>query len=235
VLEVDGHNRQAIGEAMESARQEKTRPTLIIGKTTIAYGSPNKAGSAAAHGAPLGAEEVKLTKKNLGWPEDESFLVPESARAAFGIVGERGRKAQEAWDNTLDEMRKKDADKARLWDAFWLGEAPERIREACRSSKPGKGIATRKSAGDTLKRLMEAVPNLLGGRRTWRARTAWSFRSSGSFRGEPLPDGRFISGCASTRWRRSRTVWRITAGCARSARRSWCSAITCGRRSVWRR
>jgi transketolase len=163
VQEIDGHDREAIGAAIEGARKEMHKPSMIIGKTTIAYGSPNKAGSAAAHGAPLGADEVRLTKKNLGWPEDEAFLVPDSVRTAYGAVGERGRKAQEVWDSTLDEMRKNDPDKARMWDAFWLGEAPERIREVVPEYEAGKGVATRKSAGEMLKGLMDAAPNLLGG------------------------------------------------------------------------
>jgi transketolase len=163
VLEVDGHDREAIATAIGAARKEKSKPSLIIGRTTIAYGSPNKAGSAGAHGAPLGADEVRLTKKNLGWPEDESFLVPDAVRTAYAAVGERGRKAQATWDHTLDDMRKNDPDKARLWDAFWLGEPPERIRTAIPEFEPGKAVATRKSAGETLKALMEAMPNLLGG------------------------------------------------------------------------
>ncbi len=160
---VDGHDREAIAAALESARAETERPTLIVGKTTIAFGSPNKAGTSDAHGAPLGDEEIRLTKKALGWPEDATFLVPEAAREAFAVVGQRGREAQNAWEVALDETRTRDLDRARLWDRFWSSEPPEGLLRHLPEFETGKGVATRKSAGQVLKNLMEAVPNLIGG------------------------------------------------------------------------
>ena len=92
-----GTDLEAIAGAIERARAEESRPSLIIVPTTIAHGSPNKAGTASAHGAPLGEEEVRLSKRALGWPEKPAFHVPEAVRAEMGSARRRGREQEAAW------------------------------------------------------------------------------------------------------------------------------------------
>ncbi len=104
VLQVDdGNDLEALDKAIEEARATRDRPTFVAVRTHIAYGSPNKQDTAAAHGAPLGEEEVKLTKQNLGWPYAEPFTVPEEALAVYRQALDRGRAAQQAW---LDRLEK---------------------------------------------------------------------------------------------------------------------------------
>lgn len=191
VEEVDGHDREAIAAAIEAARSETERPTLIVGTTTIAFGSPNKAGTSDAHGAPLGEDEIRLTKKALGWPEDSAFLVPEAAKEAFAVVGKRGREAQDAWEFSLDEMRTKDPDRARRWDLFWSPEPPETLKDHLPEFEPGKGVATRKSSGQALKELMNVVPNLIGGSADLAGSNGVEFPQFGVFSREN-PSGRMI-------------------------------------------
>ena len=97
----DGNDLEAIDLAITEARQETERPTLIILRTTIGYGSPGKAGSASAHGAPLGADEVEATKKNLGYPSLEPFHVDEGARTHWAECVAKGDRVQEAWEARL--------------------------------------------------------------------------------------------------------------------------------------
>jgi transketolase len=104
VLRVDQGDTdlEAIDRALVAAKADTTRPSFIMVHTTIGYGSPHKAGSSEAHGAPLGADEVKLTKKNLGWDPDKQFYLPEEAVAHFRTAVERGAQAEAAWQKRFD-------------------------------------------------------------------------------------------------------------------------------------
>src|SRR5207344_3081821 len=96
VQSVDGNDLQAIAEAILAA-QADPRPSIIRTKTIIGYGSPHKAGTSKAHGEPLGVEEVKLTKENLGWPYEEPFFVPEEALATFRRAIQQGGEIETEW------------------------------------------------------------------------------------------------------------------------------------------
>ena len=97
----DGNDIDAIGEALSAARVERDRPSLILVRTHLGYGSPHKQDTFEAHGSPLGAEEVRLTKQNLGWPLEPDFLVPPEALARFREALERGKGAQMEWEAKL--------------------------------------------------------------------------------------------------------------------------------------
>ncbi|MBI3734996.1 transketolase [Candidatus Sumerlaeota bacterium] len=167
VQAINGHDRRAIAEALAEARKESERPSLIIATTTIAYGSPNKANSHESHGAPLGEEEVRATKRNLGWPENETFLVPDAARGKFAEATARGKVAHEEWTKAFKSFHRAEAEKAALWKQFWQRELPKGFSQKLIDSLPkieaGKKAATRKSAGAAQAALMKAVPNLIGG------------------------------------------------------------------------
>ncbi|MBM4001125.1 MAG: transketolase [Planctomycetes bacterium] len=141
------------------------RPTLMIVRSTIGYGSPNKANSHAAHGAPLGADEVRLTKRAYGWPEDAEFLVPDAVRAHFSNgIGARGKAARDAWQSAFESYRAIHPEAAAELDRIWKGDLPPGW-EAGLPLFPAdaKGLATRISSGKVLNALASRIPWLIGG------------------------------------------------------------------------
>lgn len=160
---VDGHDRAAVEKAIEAARAESARPSLILCRTVIGKGSPNKAGSHEAHGSPLGPEEVELTRKNLGWSYPP-FTVPEEVRALFLAGSERGAKVHAKWTQLLTEWEGKNAEKAALWKRTQKRELPrgweEKLPRLASSEKP---MATRAASGKVINCLAEILPELIGG------------------------------------------------------------------------
>jgi len=158
----DGNDLDAIDAALDEAALEATRPTLVVTRTHIGYGSP-KQDSAASHGAPLGAEGVAATKRALGWPEDASFLVPEGATASFAAAAERGEAEAAAWRERLGAYRAEHAGAAAELDRRLAGALPADWDAALPRFEPGTSIATRAASGKTLQALARALPELLGG------------------------------------------------------------------------
>jgi len=160
----DGNDLAAIDEAVRAAQAERERPSIIMVRTHIGYGSPNKHDTAEAHGAALGEEEVKLTKQNLGWPLEPAFYVPDEARAHFRLAIEKGEKAEAEWQARLAAYRQTFPDLAAEWDRFTKGELPPgwqaRIPTFSPSEKP---TATRQASGKVLNALSPVLPTLLGG------------------------------------------------------------------------
>ena len=159
----DGIDIKAIEGALKEARDEKNKPTLIVLRTNIAYGSPNKQDSHGAHGAPLGVEEVRLTKENLGWPKNKKFLVPEKVRKAFGKCKDKGRKAEVAWNRRFKAYAKKYPALADNWQAAIAGILPKQWDAGLPTFRDGKAIATRAASGQVLNALAENLPTLFGG------------------------------------------------------------------------
>jgi transketolase len=117
VLEIDGHDFDQIDRAIRKAMKLTGKPVIIICKTHIGKGSPNKQDSHEAHGAPLGEEEVKLTKRALGMPEDQLFYVPEEVRTIFAERAAKGKRAQGKWKRIFKEWSKANPQKAEQWKA----------------------------------------------------------------------------------------------------------------------
>lgn len=163
VLEVDGHDYDAIDKALTQARQEPKRPTLIIGHTIIAKGSPHMAGNSEAHGAPLGPDEVKATKINLGLPGDQEFFVPPEVRAAFAARLEELKKIRQAWQNDFEKYRRNNPDKAKLWDNAQNLALPADLEKCLPVFDPAKPVATRSASSKIIQGLAKAVPYLVGG------------------------------------------------------------------------
>lgn len=159
----DGNDPEAIQRAIESAKDETNKPSLIILRTHIAFGSPNKQDSAAAHGAPLGEKEVCLTKKNLDWPENELFYVPEQAIELRKECIQKGKEAESNWQEKFGAYTREYPDLAKKWTdavngtliAGWDADLPD-----FSSSDP---IATRAASGKVLNAIAEKVPGLIGG------------------------------------------------------------------------
>lgn len=160
----DGNDIEAIAKAIEAAKAETERPSLIMVRTHIAYGSPNKQDTAGAHGSPLGEEEVKLTKRNLGWPLEPNFYVPEDALGHFRKATERGANSEKEWEEKFQAYSKAYPELAAGWRQVMSGELPEGWWEAIPSFRPEEGpMATREASGKVLNTLADPLTTLIGG------------------------------------------------------------------------
>jgi transketolase len=155
---------EALAEAFAAAREETGRPSLIIVRSHIGYGSPHRQDTREAHGEPLGEEEIRLTKRFYGWPEDEKFLVPEEVAAHLGSLVERGRELEGAWATRLEAYRTAFPDLADRFEAAVSGRLPEGWDSTIPTFAPEKGaVATRAASGTVLNAIAAEVPWLLGG------------------------------------------------------------------------
>jgi len=164
-LEVeDGNDLEALDAAMAAAAAETARPTLVRVRTHIGFGSPNKQDTAGAHGEPLGADEAALTKRNLGWPTESAFHVPDAARQAFAGARQRGGEARTASDELLVRYRQAHPELAAELDARLAGEEPAGWRELLPRFGPDDGpVATRKASGTVLNAIASKLTALAGG------------------------------------------------------------------------
>ncbi|NJN15698.1 MAG: transketolase [Oscillochloris sp.] len=164
ILEVDGHDMAAVAHALAEAKAERERPSIIVTRTTIGFGSPNKAGSHKAHGEPLGADEVRLTKENLGWPTEPDFYVPDQVYEHMHAAIDAGSVRQREWNGMMDRYRGAFPDLAATWDRMLAGELPADLAAALPSyAADPKGKGTRVFSGDAVTALAEQMPQLLGG------------------------------------------------------------------------
>jgi len=163
VIEIDAHDHDQIEKAIRRARREKRRPTIVICRSHIAWGSPNMQDSHEAHGAPLGDDEVRATKRNLGLPETELFYVPDRIREVFQArTAQLDRKARK-WKRTVKKHAAEHPDWARRWDTFMNNTLPEDLAAALPEFDPGKAVATRSASGKAIQSLAAAAPQLVGG------------------------------------------------------------------------
>ena len=163
VQEVDGHDRAAVAAALSAARQEENRPSLIVCHTHIGFGSPNKQDSAESHGAALGADEVKLTKENLGFPTEPLFHVPGEVRALFGGLQPKWAAAQAEWQARFLAYQQAYPEEAALLAQMMAGELPAGWEEALPVFESGKGVATRNAGGVIMNAIAGKLPSLVGG------------------------------------------------------------------------
>ena len=161
----DANDLDMLARAYETFLQTKQRPTLIVVDSHIGYGSPHKQDTSDAHGEPLGEAEVKLAKKNYGWPEDAKFLVPDGVYDQFkNGVGKRGAETHAAWTAKFEEYRKQFPQLAEQLNRMQSGRLPDGWDKDLPSFPADvKGMATRDSSGKTLNALAKNVPWLIGG------------------------------------------------------------------------
>ena len=164
VQEVDAYDLDAVAAAIDAAQEETERPSLIVCHSHIGYGSPNKQDTASAHGAPLGEDEVRLTKEAMGWPANASFLIPEEALVVFRQAVEDGHQAQSEWNDLFGSYKEAYPQEAALLEALWAGELSAGWADALPAFSPGDGpLATRKASGAVLNALAPVLPTLVGG------------------------------------------------------------------------
>ena len=164
VQRIDGMDATAVDAALTAAKAVEDRPSLIVAHTHIGYGSPHKQDTFQAHGEPLGEEEVRLTKRALGWPEDRTFYVPEEALREFRKAVERGAELETAWQRRMDAYRAAHPDLAERFAQGLGGALPAEWERQLPTFTPKDGdMATRDAAGKVLNALAKVVPNLMGG------------------------------------------------------------------------
>ena len=160
----DGNNIEEIGKAIEEAKADKTRPTMITVKTKIGYGCPAKEGKASAHGEPLGADNVTALKENLGWPSQEPFYVPDEVYANYKEKAKKGAEAEAAWNKLFAEYCEAYPEMKKLWDEYFDESAAEKVLDDENFwSYEDKPQATRNLSGVQINKLKNMLPNLMGG------------------------------------------------------------------------
>jgi len=178
----DGNDLEAIAKALQNAQNDSLRPSLILVRTHIGYGSPHKQDTFEAHGAPLGEEEVKATKQNLGWPIDPLFLVPEQALNYFRQAVARGKQKEAEWNATFSAYKKTFPDLAKEIEQMMAGELPAGWNaDLPQFPADAKGVATRSASGKVLNALASKLPAIIGGSADLNPSTNTALKGMGDF------------------------------------------------------
>ncbi len=162
----DANDTEALTAALEEFKKVQDRPTIIIVKSHIAWGAPNKQDTHGAHGAPLGADEIKATKQVYGWPEEENFLVPPEVPEHFSEgIGQRGRELRQAWEAKFAEYQSRFPELAQQLQQMQQGELPDNWHQGIPTfpTDMEKGMASRSSGGKVMQAVGQGVPWLIGG------------------------------------------------------------------------
>lgn len=186
VLKVEDGNTDldAIDEALKRAQLEQSRPTIILVRTTLGYGSPNKAGTSEAHGSPLGKEEVALTRKALGWEWEEPFFVPPVALDNFRTAVRRGADLQSDWERRFAGYEKSFPELAAEWRRRGRGDLPDSWDADLPVFQAGEKEATRTAAGKVENAIAAKLPELLGGDADLGVSTNTPLKEGGNFDGQ---------------------------------------------------
>ena len=160
----EGNNLEALEQALVEAQKETKRPSLIAVRTHIGYGSPNKQDTAGVHGEPLGPEELKLTKQNLGWPPEQNFLIPDAALAHFRKAIDEGQKLEDRWQSAFEAYQESFKESAAEWKRWINGQLPDAWeKDIPVFESDEKGTATRVASGTVLNAIAPKIGNLIGG------------------------------------------------------------------------
>jgi transketolase len=182
VLSVDGMDPEAVRSALNAARDETERPTLICARTVIGYGSPNKAGTFGVHGSPLGPDEVIATKQNLGIPTEPPFHVPDEVASHFLQALDRGAEVQAQWRVRFEGYRASYPDEAAEFEAVMAGSLPDGWDADIPSWSTGdKAMATRKASGEVMNAFFERLPTFMGGSADLNPSTNTVLKGGGDF------------------------------------------------------
>ena len=196
----DGNDLEAIENAIRNAQQETEKPSLILVRTHIGFGSPNKQDTCAAHGSPLGEEEVKLTKQNLGWPIEPTFLIPEEALQHFRKAIEWGKKEETEWKKKSSQYKKKYPALATEFFNVIANKLPLNWDTSIsKFPADAKGMATRVSSGKIMQALNIVLPNFIGGSADLNTSTHTELKDAGNFEHPSMAVGD-LQGAASGVW-----------------------------------
>ena len=162
VLEIDGHDYDQINAAIAEAKKEKSKPSIIICKTIIGFGSPNRAGTSKAHGEPFPAEEIELMKEKLGLPKDKSFFVPDEISDLRAKTQEKGENLENQWNELWENYKNKNQEAAKELDNSIKGEISKEALDIPQFGSE-KAITTRSASGTVLNHIAKYIPQLMGG------------------------------------------------------------------------
>ena len=162
VIEIDGHDYDQINAAITEAKKEKTKPSIIICKTIIGFGSPNRAGTSKAHGEPFPAEEIELMKEKLGLPKDKSFFIPNEISDLRAKTQEKGESLENKWNELWENYKNKNQEAAKELENSIKGEISKEALDIPQFSSE-KAIATRSASGTVLNHIAKYIPQLMGG------------------------------------------------------------------------
>ncbi|MEO8446620.1 MAG: transketolase [bacterium] len=178
----DGNDVEKISMAIQNAKDEKDRPSIIKVRTHIGYGSPNKADSAGVHGSPLGDEELRQTKINLGWDPDKFFYVPEEVLKYFNEAGDKGKPKEENWNSIFSDYKKEFPELAEEYEELMKGNFKKGWIDSIPSFDPKDGaMATRSASGKTINAIAEYFPFLIGGSADLEPSTDTFIKGMGNF------------------------------------------------------
>ena len=162
VLEIDGHDYDQINTAIAEAKKEKSKPSIIICKTIIGFGSPNRAGTSKAHGEPFPAEEIELMKEKLGLPKDKSFFIPNEISDLRAKTQEKGESLENKWNELWENYKNKNQEAAKELENSIKGEISKEALDIPQFGSE-KAIATRSASGTVLNHIAKYIPQLMGG------------------------------------------------------------------------
>ncbi|MFW6280732.1 MAG: transketolase [Halanaerobium sp.] len=163
IEDVDGHDIEELRKAIKQAKLDKERPTLILAKTHIALGAPNKQDTAEAHGAPLGEDEVAALKANFNLPEDKKFYVADNVKEFFRKRAAQMQDKRLKWEKKFADWAAANPELKKLWDEAHSLKLPGELREEIMNLEIASPIASRKAAGEALKKAADLIPYLVGG------------------------------------------------------------------------
>ena len=161
----DANDLDALDRAIGDAIAEEERPSLVRVRSVIGYPAPTKQGTAAAHGAALGEDEVRATKEALGWDPDGDFIVPDAVRAFYAAARERGRRERAEWQARFDRWAAEDTARAAEWERAWAGRPELGLSHALPAFEPNVSakLSTRAAGGKTMAAIASFVPTMMGG------------------------------------------------------------------------
>lgn len=160
---IDGHDREAIDAAIRECLAETNRPSLIVGRTKIAHGAPKLEGTAKAHGAPLGVEEIRAVKAKIGFDPDKTFEVPDDVRAAWATWRTERARDTKSWDERRAAYATARPEEAYAWEEAYAGRIPANLFAKGPAWKTGESVATRKAGREVLQTLAVEMPSLIAG------------------------------------------------------------------------
>ena len=193
VLEVeDGNDTEAVGRAIELAKEDREGPSFIRVKTHIGYGVPAKQDKASAHGEPLGEENVRILRENLGWPSDEPFHIPQEVYDHYREKAERGAAANAEWRALRENYKSAEPEASALFDSYLAGQVPTKVIDYLGSGeKSDKADATRSISGNILNAVKDDLPFLVGGSADLAPSNKTAMKDAGDFSAD-TPEGRNI-------------------------------------------
>jgi transketolase len=181
VQSIDGHDRNAVRKAIKKAQKVTDRPSLIMARTIIGWGSPKYHGTSRAHGEALGPDEVKATKAALGWPQEPAFYIPDEVRDEFARKTKKLARSHRAWGKGLTEWRTRNPELAAEWDRYWNHTLPDGFEtQLVEAAKSDKAAATRDLSGQVIQKLAAIAPFVIGGAADLSTSTKTNIKDAGN-------------------------------------------------------